>query len=64
MVSADSAVIRVRQIIMKAARDLMEGTEPASANNPDAYRVLPTRMTLPGDANVEEALKPFSVPQP
>ncbi|MQG77567.1 MAG: Rieske 2Fe-2S domain-containing protein [SAR202 cluster bacterium] len=63
LVSADSAVIRVRQIIMKAARDLMEGTEPASANNPDAYRVLPTRMTLPGDADVEEALKPYSIPQ-
>jgi len=63
LVSADTAVIRVRQIMLKAARDLMEGTEPESATNPKAYRVLPDRMTLPGDVVVEDVLSPFGVPK-
>ena len=66
LVSADTAIIRVRQTILKAARDLMEGTEPAAAQNAQAYGVLPSRMVLPAkssDDDIATALEPHTVPQ-
>jgi len=56
----------VRQTILKAARDLMEGTEPAVAQNAQAYGVLPSRMVLPSkssDDDIATALEPHTVPQ-
>ncbi len=66
LVSADQAIIRVRQSILKAARDLMEGTEPAIAQNAKAYGVLPSRMVIPAsssDADIATALEPHTLPQ-
>ena len=66
LVSADSAIIRVRQSILKAARELMEGTEPAAAQNAQAYGVLPSRMVLPAktsDDDIASALEPHTIPQ-
>lgn len=39
--SADGAVIRVRQMLLKAAREFMEGKAPTSAHHPDLdYRKI------------------------
>src|SRR6185436_8144931 len=35
----DAAIIEFRRLILKAARDLAKGVEPAAAKNGDAYRV-------------------------
>ncbi|GAC1314550.1 MAG: hypothetical protein NVSMB2_04140 [Chloroflexota bacterium] len=45
--AADSAVIALRHILIKAARDLEEGTEPVAAFRGSAYRRRAWSAVLP-----------------
>jgi nitrite reductase/ring-hydroxylating ferredoxin subunit len=51
LTSADAMIIRVRDRLMAAARDLMEGTEPSLPHNPELFRVAAARQAVlkPGD---------------
>jgi phthalate 4,5-dioxygenase len=64
LVSSDEAIIRVRRNILKAARELSKGIEPAFAQTPEVACVLPTRMILPPDADVAAALRPHMAARP
>ena len=54
LVSSDSALIQVRQRLMRSARAILEGTEPPEAHNGDAYRVRSMDMVLPKGVGIEE----------
>ena len=54
---ADEPVIRTRQVLINAARDLMEGREPPGPSNPDAYRVHHARFFVSGEVTDEEAVE-------
>jgi len=58
------AIIRVRRSTLEAAKDLSKGMEPLLAWTPEVARVIPTRMVLPPDADVAQALKPHMTPRP
>jgi len=49
----------MRRHILKAPKELVQGIEPSVLQHPEAARVLPTRMVLPPEANVADALRPF-----
>jgi phthalate 4,5-dioxygenase oxygenase subunit len=51
--SADGAVIRVRQLLIKAAREFAEGKAPTMAHHPDLnYRAIRSvGAVLPADAD-------------
>ena len=55
LTKADEPVIRMRQLLMKTARNLMEGHEPPGLSNPDAYRVHHARFVVPEGVTNEEA---------
>jgi phthalate 4,5-dioxygenase oxygenase subunit len=62
LVSSDEAIIRVRRHMLKVARDLLEGVEPAGANNPESYRVRAQRFIVPSDMPLEDVLSQNGVP--
>ena len=45
--SSDSAIIRVRRALIRAARDLMEGTEPPQATRPASYKLRTVDLIRP-----------------
>ena len=45
--SSDSAIIRVRRALIRAARDLMEGTEPPQAKRPASYKLRTVDLIRP-----------------
>jgi hypothetical protein len=45
--SSDLAIIRTRQVLLEAARDLQNGIEPYPAQHPEVYHVRPTSAVLP-----------------
>ena len=46
LVNADASIIAVRSRILKAVRELQEGTEPVEAASGDQYRVRPIDIIL------------------
>ncbi|MEX2490959.1 MAG: Rieske 2Fe-2S domain-containing protein [Nitrospirales bacterium] len=46
----DAGIIQMRRMLLSAATDLQEGTEPVWANNGEAYLVHGAQMLLPEDA--------------
>ena len=49
--SADMMIIHVRDRLLRAARDLMEGTEPSLPHTPELFRApVPQRIVRAGDA--------------
>jgi hypothetical protein len=62
LVSSDEAIIRVRRNILKAARELRQGIEPALLRHPEYARVFPSRLVLPPEADVAAALRPHMAP--
>jgi hypothetical protein len=52
--SSDSAVIAWRRKVMKLARDLERGIEPAIAQNAAAYNVRSASLVLPKDVDFVE----------
>ena len=53
--TSDAAIIRVRQILLEAARRVAGGEEPPGARDPGAYRLRGCQMVLPRDAAWQEA---------
>ncbi len=47
LASSDAAIIRVRQALLDAARDLQRGVEPAPAQRPEVFHIRPTSVVLP-----------------
>jgi len=47
--TADLAIIRVRQKLLQATRDLQNGVEPYAAQHADVYHIRPTSAVLPRD---------------
>ena len=45
--TSDSAIIRVRRALIRAARDLMEGAEPPQATRPSSYRLRTIDLIRP-----------------
>ena len=45
--SSDSAIIRMRRSLLRAARDLMEGTEPPQATRPASYKLRTVDLIRP-----------------
>ncbi len=59
--ATDTAIIRVRRLLLRGVRDLMEGTEPYPAAHPDVYRVRAAEALLPREQGFEpEVLGSFS----
>jgi len=51
LVSADKAIIVLRQKLLKAARDLQQGKEPPEARQPGKYNVRAMDIVIPKDAD-------------
>jgi phenylpropionate dioxygenase-like ring-hydroxylating dioxygenase large terminal subunit len=45
--SSDLAIIRVRQALLQAARDLQRGIDPYAAHHPEVFHIRPTSAVLP-----------------
>lgn len=59
LVSADAAIISVRKRLIKAARDLREGTEPAEPQAGERYGVRPIDIMLDGKAEVWDGAREY-----
>ena len=57
LVTSDEPIMHVRQRLLKAARELMEGQEPAGPHNPEGFKVHTARMSMPADMPVTEAIE-------
>ena len=57
LVSSDSAIIALRSRLLKAARGLLEGTEPPEAHNPQAYMVRAADVVIGREADWEQELQ-------
>jgi phthalate 4,5-dioxygenase oxygenase subunit len=56
LVSSDAMIIRVRERLLRAARELMEGGEPSLPHKPELFRTSTAQFTLRPDESVEEAV--------
>jgi phenylpropionate dioxygenase-like ring-hydroxylating dioxygenase large terminal subunit len=52
--SSDAAIIQVRQALLRAARELEQGLEPAAASRPAVFHIRPTSIVLPRDEPFED----------
>jgi hypothetical protein len=52
--TSDLAIIRTRQALLKAARDLQNGIEPYPAQRPEVYHIRPTSAVLPRDVPFDQ----------
>jgi hypothetical protein len=59
LVSADAAIISVRKRLIKTARDLQEGVEPAEPKAGERYGVRPIDIMLDGDGEVWDDAKEY-----
>jgi nitrite reductase/ring-hydroxylating ferredoxin subunit len=57
LTSQDATNIHVRSQLIKAARDVMEGKEPAAPHRPELFKVKDGTITAPKDKPVEEILQ-------
>ena len=64
LVTSDEQLMRVRRRLLKAARELREGQEPAGAHNPEGFRTHTARTKMPADlppAEVIDRIKELTV---
>lgn len=62
---SDTAIIRMRQLLLRGARELLEGAEPHGASHPDVYNIRAAEAVLPrSDGFDPHLLRSLSVPQP
>ena len=64
LVTSDEQLMRVRRRLLKAARQLQEGQEPAGAHNPQGFRTHTARTKMPADlppAEVIDRIKELTV---
>lgn len=59
LVSADGAIIQVRQRLLKTLRELQEGVEPGEPNVEGETRVRPIDIVLAHDVDVFEGAEPY-----
>ena len=57
LTSQDTLNIHIRSQLIKAARDLMEGKEPAAPHRPELFKVKDGTVKAPKDKPVEDILK-------
>ncbi|MGH2470035.1 MAG: hypothetical protein ACRDGF_08165, partial [Chloroflexota bacterium] len=57
LVSVDEYIIRARRRLMRAARELQEGREPAAPFQPECLGLLPLRFTMDASADIEAAVR-------
>lgn len=57
LVSSDEQLIRVRRRLLKAARELQEGQEPAGPHNPACFSVHTARTTMAADVPAAEVIE-------
>lgn len=57
LVSADRAIIIMRQKLLKAVRDLQSGKEPPEVRRPEAFNVTGVDITIPMDADWKRELE-------
>jgi phenylpropionate dioxygenase-like ring-hydroxylating dioxygenase large terminal subunit len=62
--TSDAAIVRVRRLLLDAARALRETGAPPPGQDPAAYRVRPTSVVLPADAAWVEAAMDRLVTRP
>jgi phthalate 4,5-dioxygenase len=55
--TSDTAIIAFRRLLLKLARDLQKGQEPAAATNPDAYRVRSASIVLEREQEFDQGAK-------
>ena len=57
LVRSDEPLMRVRRRLLKAARELQEGQEPAGPFNPESFSVHTARTSMSGDTPDVEAME-------
>jgi hypothetical protein len=57
LTSQDETDIHIRHQLIKAARDLMEGKEPAAAHRPELFQVKSATIKAPKDKPVKDILR-------
>lgn len=57
--SADAAIVQIRKSLLRSARELQAGREPALARNPRAYRLRAPALELPRDMPFEDGARPY-----
>ena len=57
LLRSDEGIIRVRQRLIRTARKLMEGEEPAEPSKPEAYKARTVRKFYASDFPINEAVK-------
>lgn len=57
LVTSDEPIMHVRRRLLNAARELMEGQEPAGPHNPEGFKVHTARMKVAADMPVTEAIE-------
>ena len=57
LVSADKAIIMLRQKLLKAARDLQNGKEPPEARRPEAYSARAMDIVVPKGADWKQEME-------
>ncbi len=57
LVSADKAIIVLRQKLLKAAKELQEGKEPPEAQRPESYNVRAMDIVVPIEANWKQEME-------
>jgi phthalate 4,5-dioxygenase oxygenase subunit len=63
LVSADRAVIMMRQKLLKAARDLQAGKEPAEASRPEKFNVRAMDIVVAKDADWKREMETAMAPE-
>lgn len=57
LTSSDAMIVQVRRKLMKAARDLREGREPALPHRPDQFQVPNKQFRVSKGDSLEEAIR-------
>jgi hypothetical protein len=60
--TSDTAIVAMRRKLIKAARDLMEGTEPYSAHHGESYCVRQLDVLLKKDVPFDAAKEMVKAP--
>ena len=53
LTTADVAIVALRKRVLTAAKELLEGREPAEPQRPESYCVRPIEVILPRDVEIE-----------
>jgi len=57
LTATDVGVVHFRRLMLREARALAAGTEPAAAGKPESYRLRAGGAVLPNDLSFEETMR-------